>query len=257
MPAALPNPHRTLIFLALLPALATPARAADLITPAQQTALVQKYCAVCHTDAAKNGGLSLQHYDAAQPDPALAAMLLSKLRGGAMGAAGIGTPDPATRQAWVAATTAQAAPSKSWTVIRTAPVFSASIVRDVPPRQSEPNAPLYRLTLTCNTATHRGEIQLTWSPSPQTDRTFSVSADGNPPIPHILVDREEKMGNGAGVTAGVAATILNAPLPEKTLTITNLFPGETIVFPLSELDTLDRRQLAVCLAAAPVKAPVE
>jgi hypothetical protein len=32
---------------------------------AQQNALVQRYCAVCHTDAAKNGGLSLEHFDAA------------------------------------------------------------------------------------------------------------------------------------------------------------------------------------------------
>jgi len=64
------------------------ARAAELMPPTRQNALVQQYCAVCHTDAAKNGGLSLEHYDAAQADPALAAMLLSKLRNGAMGAAG-------------------------------------------------------------------------------------------------------------------------------------------------------------------------
>jgi hypothetical protein len=35
----------------------------------QQNALVQKYCAVCHSDAHMNGGLSLQHFDAAYPDP--------------------------------------------------------------------------------------------------------------------------------------------------------------------------------------------
>ena len=33
---------------------------------AEQNALVKQYCAVCHSDATKNGGLSLlQHYDAA------------------------------------------------------------------------------------------------------------------------------------------------------------------------------------------------
>ncbi len=57
---------------------------------AEQNALVKKYCAVCHTDAVRNGGLSLEHYDAAKRDPALAAMMLSKLNGGAMGAAGAG-----------------------------------------------------------------------------------------------------------------------------------------------------------------------
>jgi hypothetical protein len=37
-------------------------------------------------------------------------------------------------------------------------------------------------------------------------------------------------------------------LPQKTLTITDLFPGETVVFPLDELEQADRRQLAVCFA---------
>ena len=94
------------------------AAAADDMSPAQQNARVGRYCAVCHTDAAKNGGLSLEHYDAARADPALAPMLLSKLRNGAMGAAGLGIPDTPTREAWVAATTAQAAGAENWTVTR-------------------------------------------------------------------------------------------------------------------------------------------
>src|SRR3954454_5123804 len=49
---------------------------------AQQNALVQKYCAVCHTDAARNGGLSLEHFDASQAAPSLAAMMVSKLTSG-------------------------------------------------------------------------------------------------------------------------------------------------------------------------------
>jgi cytochrome c551/c552 len=62
--------------------LATSAQAAELMPPAQQNALVQKYCAVCHTDAVKNGGLSLEHFDAAHAAPSLTAMLLSKVTGG-------------------------------------------------------------------------------------------------------------------------------------------------------------------------------
>src|SRR5689334_12619246 len=92
-----------------------PARAAQLLPRAQQNSLVQKYCAVCHTDAARNGGLSLEHYDAAQVNPALAAMLLSKLRNGAMGAAGLRIPDSNTRDAWITATVAQAEGAKHWT----------------------------------------------------------------------------------------------------------------------------------------------
>src|SRR5256885_1745355 len=63
---------------------ANPAMGADLMSSSQQNALVQKYCAVCHTDAAKNGGLSLENFDAAQAPPSLTAMLLSKLTGGVL-----------------------------------------------------------------------------------------------------------------------------------------------------------------------------
>jgi hypothetical protein len=65
------------------------------MSAAEQNALVKKCCAVCHTDAGKNGGLSLEHYDAAKRDPGLAAMVLSKLNNGAIEAAGNGVPDKA------------------------------------------------------------------------------------------------------------------------------------------------------------------
>jgi hypothetical protein len=245
------------LFAALL--MTTPALSAERMSAGQQNALVQNYCAPCHTDAAKNGGLSLAHYDAARPNPPLAAMLLSKLNSGAMGAAALGIPNEATRDAWVAATATQAERAKAWTVIRTeapeseAPVLVASIVRDVPPRKSEAVAPLYRLILSCNIASGQGEIKLTWSPQPQTNRTFSVSADGKPGIPHTLEDKVEKMGNGSAGTAGLAAAMLTGPLPEKTLTITELFPGETVVFPLGDLDPDARQQLSACLPATSLK----
>src|SRR3954453_7030042 len=86
--------------------------------PAQQNALVKQYCAVCHTDAAMNGGLSLQHYDAAKRDPALAAMILTKLNNGAMGAAGKGMPDKASQQAWLDSTREQAVGASEWFVSR-------------------------------------------------------------------------------------------------------------------------------------------
>src|SRR5262245_47595750 len=85
--------------MSVLAVLVANGAAGEGMPAAEQNALVKKYCAVCHTDAAKNGGLSLEHYDAARADPPLAAMLLSKLRNGAMGAAGSGSPDDATREA--------------------------------------------------------------------------------------------------------------------------------------------------------------
>jgi hypothetical protein len=67
----------------IINSLAVPtAFASDAMPAAQQNALVQKYCAVCHTDAARNGGLSLEHFDAAQAAPSLAAMMVSKLTSG-------------------------------------------------------------------------------------------------------------------------------------------------------------------------------
>src|SRR3954466_3417382 len=92
--------------------------AGELMPVSQQNALVKKYCAVCHTDAAKNGGLSLEHYDAARRDPGLAAMILSKLNNGAMGGAGKGVPAKTAQEAWIESTKEQATGAKDWFVSR-------------------------------------------------------------------------------------------------------------------------------------------
>jgi len=190
---------------AILSTFATRA-AADDLSPAQQNALVRKYCAVCHTDAANNGGLSLEHYDAARPNPPLAAMLLSKLRSGAMGAAGLGVPDKDTQAAWILATVQQALGAQNWAVTRSASsqgsTVTASVVRIVSPRHAEANPPIYRLTIACDAATRQGTMQLTWSPEPQTDRTFLVSNDGQPGVPHTLSGKE-KMAMARAAHRGV------------------------------------------------------
>ena len=87
--------------------------------------MVKQYCAVCHTDAAMNGGLSPRHYDAAKRDPPLAAVILSKLNAGAMGAAGNGVPDKASQEAWFASTKEQAAGAEEWFVSREEGLVSA------------------------------------------------------------------------------------------------------------------------------------
>src|SRR5262245_42350029 len=78
-------------------------RAAEAMPVVQQNALVQKYCAVCHDDIHRNGGLSLQHFDASNVDPSLAAMMKSKLKTGAIGAGGLQIPAQATHAAFVEA----------------------------------------------------------------------------------------------------------------------------------------------------------
>jgi hypothetical protein len=228
----------------------TPLRAA--MPAAEQNALVTKYCAVCHTDAAMNGGLSLQHYDAAKREPTLAAMILSKLNNGAMGAAGNGVPDKASQQAWLESTREQAAGATEWFVSREDRLVAASIVREVPPRKpGSTEVPAYRLRIACNASTGIGEMQLTWSPQPQTGRTIVAAVDGNSIVEYKLEGRES-MGNGGTAQSGHASVLLSngksgkLAFPDKTLAIRELFPGETVVFPFSELDRKAHAELLKC-----------
>ena len=123
-----PRLHRALpLTILLFDLLTMSTQAAEIMPPSQQNALVQKYCAVCHTDAARNGGLSLQHFDVRTASPSLTAMMLSKVTqgvmlktvgeaasdltaatfvaqkvaGGAINAAGVPKPDRATLEALV------------------------------------------------------------------------------------------------------------------------------------------------------------
>jgi hypothetical protein len=202
----------------------------------EQNALVKKYCAVCHSDAAKNGGLSLEHYDAAKPDPGLAAMILSKLNNGAMGAAGNGVPDKAAQQAWLDSTREQAVGAKEWFVSREHDAVSASIVREVARRKSgSTDAPIYRMLVACNVLTGIGEMQLTWSPEPQTGRTIAVSVDEKAPVEY-KIEGSESMGNGASLKSGHASIVISSgkhgrlALPKDSLIIRELFPGESVQF---------------------------
>ena len=65
----------------LLVAAVSVARAAAVPAP-QQNVIIAKYCAPCHDVAHRNGGLSLQHFDAAKTDPGVAEMVLAKLTNG-------------------------------------------------------------------------------------------------------------------------------------------------------------------------------
>jgi hypothetical protein len=72
-----------------------------------------------------------------------------------------------------------------------------------------------------------------------------VSNDGQPGVPHTLSGKE-KMGNGTSGTSGRASVMLRIVLPSHSLTITDLFPSETVMFPIGELDQETRRELAAC-----------
>jgi hypothetical protein len=54
------------------------------------------------------------------------------------------------------------------------------------------------------------------------------------------------MGNGTAGVSGMAWTKLNAPLAAKRLTVSEIFPGEQVDFPVGDLDAATRRQLTSC-----------
>jgi hypothetical protein len=233
-----------------LAALCVPVWAA--MPAAEQNRLVKQYCAVCHTDAAMNGGLSLQHYDAAKHDPALAAMILSKLNAGAMGAAGNGVPDKAEQEAWLASTKEQAAGATEWFVSRDDGLLSASIARVVPSRRPDvKESPIYRIRIACNTVSGVGQMQLTWSPQPQTGRTMTASVDREAPVEY-RIEGKESMGNGATVETGHASVLLSdggkLGFPNHSLTVRELFPAEIVEFPFSDLDQKTRTDLSACFS---------
>ena len=219
---------------------------------AEQNALVTEYCTVCHTDATMSGGLSLQHYDAGKRDPGLAAIMLSKLNNGAMGAAGNGVPGKVAQQAWLDSTREQASGARAWFVSREDGVVSASIVREVSPRKPDStDIPVYLLRMVCSPSMGVGEMQLMWSPQPQTGRTMTASVDGNLPVEY-KIEGKESMGNGGRLQTGHASVLLSSgksrklALANQSLTVRELFPGETVEFPFSELDQKTHAELRKC-----------
>jgi hypothetical protein len=90
------------------------------LSVADQNEITRTRCAVCHTDAKPLGALSLEHFDAANPDPALARMMLVKIQDdGAITASGAPKPPTEAYDAFVEALASYAARPPAdprWTV---------------------------------------------------------------------------------------------------------------------------------------------
>ena len=180
-------------------------------------------------------------------------MMVSKLKTGAMSAAGISQPDRTTLNALISALSEEAIGASGWTVTRTqnpttqAPILTASVVQEVPSATNARVPDMYRLTLTCHGDTHEGEMQLAWAPGdvPQTGGAVSAAVDGKAPSIYKVDE-----GEGAVIlyatkqNSGVPKLVI--ALPAQTLTISNLFPGETVVFPFGGLTGTVRQALATC-----------
>jgi hypothetical protein len=183
---------------------------------------------------------------------------------GAIRAAGIPIPDKATIEALVQAFTEESAGAMDWSVERSrdaasAPILTASILREMPSAKSTGEAEAYRLIVSCNAAKQEGEMQLAWSPVPQSG-ALAVSVDGNA-VAQYRVEGSEKMGNGSGVVLhGLAALVLaeskrgvsrnGLPFPAESLTISDLFPGETMTFSFANLPKDARHELNACFPGA-------
>jgi hypothetical protein len=270
---SVPGRQAAVLLLMLAGVLATSGVSAPLMPAAEQNALVQKYCTVCHTDSARNGGLSLEHFDAASASPSLIAMMLSKLSGGAsiqtvremtispaaaallkkkmksgaMGAAGIPIPANATSDAWLEAFARESAGATEWSVERSEKAgITASILREVASSKTPGDTEAYRVVTSCDPALRNGAIQVAWSPAPQSG-ALSASVDGGA-ARQYRVEGSEKMGNGSGLELhGRAAIVLDGlPFPTQSLTIDDLFPGHSVSFPFSDLPSSARRKFKAC-----------
>lgn len=251
--------------------------AAEPLPVAQQNSVVQKHCAVCHTDRTPNGGLSLQGFDAESVMPSLAAMMLSKLTsglplavvskaatdeaarsqlakrlyGGAIMAAGIAPPDLGVILGLSAALAERAATATSWGLNRvdspttTTRQATVSVVREVA-RQTDV-VESYRLLLSCDESSRHGQMQVAWSPVPTTG-FLSTVVDGAAHGRHA-VEGEEAMGNGSGMGKGLAALSLpSLVLPARLLVVQDLFPGERVEFSFADLPPIARKALEPCVA---------
>jgi hypothetical protein len=230
----------------------------------EQNVLVQKYCAVCHTDTSMTGGFSLQHFDAAHLDPSLAAMLLSKAKNGALGAAGVKPPDRVTQDAFFAALSSEAVGANEWTTSHDkspktqSSILTASILSVAPSGTNGGDPDIYRLTLTCSLDNREAEMKVSWAPwdVPLIGGSMSAQADD-----HVAGVYKIKNGAGAAIlyTTKNTESQLAPGLPQEKLIVRTArmsanqksvdpLPDETVVFPFSELAPAVRRELSACFS---------
>ena len=147
----------------------------------EQNEIVRTRCAVCHTDAKPLGGLSLAHFDARRPDPALARMMLVKIKDdGAMTASGSPMPPADSYRAFVDALASYASRTPAdprWTVdLATDPATPKRGHSVVTARADLPSG---TVVLTCNGATRQALVTMSGKSG---DTSGAVDFDGLSPV---------------------------------------------------------------------------
>jgi hypothetical protein len=130
------------------------------------------------------------------------------------------------------------------------PGLTASILREMPSMKDAGEAEVYRLIASCNPATQQGSLQVAWAPVAQSG-TLAASVDGSAAVEY-RVEGTERMGNGSGaVLHGLAALMLTEPrnglpFPAESLTISDLFPGESVTFSFANFPKEARHEFEAC-----------
>ena len=166
---------RELVLVGIV-ALAGVYSAQTALSVAEQNEITMTRCAVCHTDAKPLGGLSLEHFDAAQPDPALARMMLVKIKeDGAITASGAPKPQAETYDAFISALQSYALrpyADPRWTV-------ELNVDPAMPKRgHSVVTARAGHIVLTCNGASRHAEMTTT---AKSEEAAGSIDFDGLSP----------------------------------------------------------------------------
>ena len=80
---------------------------------------------------------------------------------------------------------------------------------------------------------------------------MAVSLDGEPAVEY-RIEGKESMGNGGTLQTGHASIVLSSgqggklALAKQSLTVRDLFPGETVEFPFANLDKTAHSKLSEC-----------
>jgi len=258
------------------------------ISLSEQNVMMEKYCVICHLDTAMNGGLSLEHFDAATVSPPLAAILVSKFTTGVpledvmkpeldsqtvaeiefgkrvgapsvMGIAGLPLPTDGEINGFIMAMARRSNDAEHWHIAVDEEEISADIVRvtTIPVREDQGDRDItYRLVLTCDTSNGEGEILLTWSPVPA-NGDLKVIVDSDPPV-DFVIDGQELMANGDSGTSAPSSVVLaglgknddhpDIAVPRIRLRIKGPLPTDEVEFSFNDLWGSEPRLLNACFS---------